>query len=85
MGEKEHLLSSEFELYEVNWHIPDPEQTITVNCRIRYRHKEIPAEVTPLDGGRVKVKLSQPQSGITPGQAAVFYDGELVVGGGWIA
>ena len=85
VGEKEHLLSIEFELYAVNWHIAEPDQTITTNCRIRYRHQEIPAEVTPLPDGRARVRLSQSQSGITPGQAAVFYDGDLVIGGGWIA
>ncbi len=85
VGEKEHLLSTEFELYEVNWHIPTPEEAITVHCRIRYQHQELPAEVTPLVEGRAKVVLSQPQSGITPGQAAVFYEGDLVIGGGWIA
>lgn len=85
VGEKEHLLCSELELYAMNWHIPEPGQTITTSCRIRYQHQEIPAEVTPLAGGRAKVILSQPQSGITPGQAAVFYDGDLVIGGGWIA
>jgi tRNA-specific 2-thiouridylase len=85
VGEKDHLFSTDFELYAVNWHIPVPVDTMTVNCRIRYQHREIPAEVTPLVDGRAKVCLSQPQSGITPGQAAVFYDDDLVIGGGWIA
>jgi len=85
VGEKGDLLSTEFELRAVNWHISPPETTVTVDCRIRYQHNEIPAEVTPLADDRARVVLSQPQSGITPGQAAVFYDGDLVVGGGWIA
>ena len=41
--------------------------------------------MTPGDGGTAQVKLHEPQRAVTPGQAAVIYDGEVVVGGGWIA
>lgn len=52
--------------------------------KIRSRHAEAPAWVSPLDEGRVRVEFEAPQAAITPGQAAVFYDGELLLGGGWI-
>jgi tRNA-specific 2-thiouridylase len=54
-------------------------------CRIRYRHHEVPATVTPLEHDEACVVFDTPQNGVTPGQAAVFYDGDRVVGGGWIA
>src|SRR3712207_8740173 len=49
-----------------------------------YRHKESPATITPLGGGRARVRFDEPQRAVTPGQATVFYRGEEVVGGGWI-
>ena len=57
---------------------------IRVTCKIRYRASEAPATVEPLDDGRAFVRLDTPQRGVTPGQSAVFYDGDVVVGGGII-
>ena len=42
------------------------------------------ATLTPLENGRARIQLDEPQKAVTPGQAAVFYDGDIVVGGGWI-
>jgi tRNA-specific 2-thiouridylase len=56
-----------------------------VSAKIRYNHPGTPATVQALAGGEAKVKLHIPQRAITPGQACVFYDGDVVVGGGWIA
>ena len=53
-------------------------------AKIRYKQKEAPATVTPIDEKRVKVVFDEPQRGITPGQAVVFYDGDQVLGGGRI-
>lgn len=53
--------------------------------KTRYNHPGIPATVTPLPGSAVKVKLHVPQRAVTPGQAAVFYQDDLVLGGGWNA
>jgi tRNA-specific 2-thiouridylase len=52
--------------------------------KIRYNHPGTAAIVTPLAGGQAKVKLREPQRAVTPGQAAVFYQDDLVLGGGWI-
>ena len=60
---------------------PGPLETV---AKIRYNHPGTPAVVTPLDHDRAEVRLQQAQRAITPGQASVFYDGDRVVGGGWI-
>jgi len=52
--------------------------------QIRYHHPGTPATITPLPGGRASIVLHTPQRAVTPGQAAVFYDGDTVLGGGWI-
>ncbi|HEY2499537.1 MAG TPA: tRNA 2-thiouridine(34) synthase MnmA [Candidatus Angelobacter sp.] len=56
-----------------------------VTAKIRHRHEPAPAVLEPAPNGEVRVTFEQPQRAITPGQAVVFYDGDLVVGGGWIA
>jgi tRNA-uridine 2-sulfurtransferase len=57
-----------------------------VECtvKIRYSHPGTPATLTQLEDGRLHVRLHDPQKAVTPGQAAVFYDGDIVLGGGWI-
>jgi tRNA-specific 2-thiouridylase len=52
--------------------------------KVRYRHLEAAATVTPLPHRRVEVHFDEPQRAITPGQAAVFYDGDVCLGGAWI-
>lgn len=84
VGEKEHLSRNELFVSHCNWNILLPEKTFSSFCRIRYRHSEMPAQVEPLGDGRARVVFDEPQEGITPGQAAVFYEGERVIGGGWI-
>jgi tRNA-specific 2-thiouridylase len=68
-----------------NW-IPfnEPPASLEITAKIRYNHPGTGATVTSLGGGKASVKLHTPQRAITPGQAAVFYQEDLVVGGGWI-
>ena len=75
----------EFVADRCNWY-PFEKLTapIEVTAKIRYNHPGAPATVTPLEGNKVRVKLHTPARAITPGQAAVFYQDDLVVGGGWI-
>jgi tRNA-specific 2-thiouridylase len=69
----------------VNWiAIEAPVGWVAVTAQIRHRHTAAPARVRALDGGGAEVEFEAPQAAITPGQAVVFYDGETVVGGGWI-
>jgi tRNA-specific 2-thiouridylase len=84
VGEKSHLAVAELTLHQVNWALAEPSGALRTACRIRYRHQEVPATVTPLPDDRARVVFDQPQNGVTPGQAAVFYEGDRVLGGGWI-
>jgi len=52
--------------------------------KIRYSHPGTRATLTPLENGRARIQLHEPQKAVTPGQAAVIYDGDIVLGGGWI-
>jgi tRNA-specific 2-thiouridylase len=70
----------------LNWiSIKKLDEPIKVKARIRYKHEESPATVSPIEDGRALVEFDHPQRAITPGQAVVFYDGEVVVGGGLIS
>jgi tRNA-specific 2-thiouridylase len=85
VGEKEQVYGTGLIADGTNW-IPMDElhQPIRVKAKIRYSHREADATVEPSEDRKVKVEFLQPQEAITPGQAVVFYDGDLVLGGGWI-
>ncbi len=85
IGEDQELRSTTCEVREVNW-IPylSPVAPVEAMVRIRNRHDPAQAEITPLDTTTARVTFHEPQRAITPGQAAVFYSGEKVLGGGWI-
>ena len=69
----------------VNWITGTPPSSMCpVTARIRHRHPDAPATVEPLPGDRAAVLFDEPQSAIAPGQAVVFYNGDTVLGGGWI-
>lgn len=86
VGEEAQLERSEFAVERCNW-IPfaKPPDQLEVTAKIRYNHPGEPATVTPFPDGTAAVRLHSPQRAITPGQACVFYQDDLVVGGGWIA
>jgi tRNA-specific 2-thiouridylase len=74
-----------FVLREVNWvSVAPPKKEVRASVRIRYLAKEKPATIVPLDEGKPEVIFDAPERAITPGQSAVFYDGDLVLGGGII-
>jgi tRNA-specific 2-thiouridylase len=85
VGDASMLEDDEFIVDRCNW-IPydEPPETLEVSAKIRYNHPGAAATVTPLADGRAKVKTHTMQRAITPGQACVFYQDDLVVGGGWI-
>ncbi len=85
VGEAEELAADTLVARGVNWlSIPAPAGEIRAHVRIRYRHPEAPATLRPLPDGRVHVRFDEPQRAVTPGQAAVFYESEVCLGGGWI-
>jgi tRNA-specific 2-thiouridylase len=84
VGPREALERTTLSASRVNWLAGDaPAAGTRVNAQIRYRHREAPATLHP-DGDRVNVAFDAPQSAVAPGQAVVFYDGDVVIGGGWI-
>lgn len=84
VGRKKNLLCAEFKVDDINWIIDPPNTPITVKTRVRYRAKATDATVLPIDIKTALVKFNIPQSSVAPGQAAVFYDKNEVLGGGWI-
>jgi tRNA-specific 2-thiouridylase len=85
VGSKDRLLRKALHAAGVNWIAgAAPGRPVRADVQIRYRHTAAAATIEPLGPDRAKVVFDVPQSAVTPGQAAVFYDGDEVVGGGWI-
>lgn len=85
VGEAEQLKVTELTARDVVWGSRVPNEPFAAACRIRYRQQEVPAQIFPLPERQARVVFDSPQTGVTPGQAAVFYRGDAVLGGGWIA
>ncbi len=85
VGDEVELLAKTARVRDVNWiSIDGLRNPLRVLAKIRHRHEPAPATLTTSEGGCVQVHFDEAQRAITPGQAAVFYDGDVVVGGGWI-
>jgi len=86
VGREQDLYCSEFEVEKVNWlSIAPPHKPLHAQVRIRNQHQPSPARIVPGQGEAENViRFDDPQRAVTPGQAAVFYQGDLVLGGGTI-
>jgi tRNA-specific 2-thiouridylase len=85
VGSRQDLEKTTAIVGQVNWISGDtPAEPMRVAAQIRYKHQPALATLTPLPGGVATLHFDTAQPAITPGQAAVFYDGDVVIGGGWI-
>jgi tRNA-specific 2-thiouridylase len=84
VGPKASLEQTRLTASGVNWIAAEPAATLRIAAQIRHHHQAAPAAVRSLGDARAEVIFDQPQLAISPGQAVVFYDGDSVVGGGWI-
>jgi tRNA-specific 2-thiouridylase len=85
VGPREALETRTLTASGVHWIAGTPPAApIRAQVQIRYRHREAWARVVPLEAARVRVEFEEPQTAVAPGQAVVFYDGDVVLGGGWI-
>jgi tRNA-specific 2-thiouridylase len=85
VGAKKDLISSECRVVEINWIGKEPTLPMELHTRIRYRGKEAASMVFPQAKSTAMVRFKNPQSAVTPGQGAVFYQDDEILGGGWIS
>jgi tRNA-specific 2-thiouridylase len=84
VGYETELYAAECEVEGINWIARPPKHPIRIEIRIRYKHQEAPATLFPKDTATALIRFDHPQPAVTPGQGAVFFQGEQVIGGGWI-
>ncbi len=84
VGAREELCAGVFTASRLNWIAPPPEGETAAEVQIRYRSRPAPCTLRPLDDHTVEVRPTDPLPSVSPGQAAVFYRGDQVLGGGWI-
>ena len=85
VGEDDALRATTLEIENVNWvSIEEPVAPLRANVKIRHKHEPAPATVEALPNLRARITFDAPQRAITPGQAAVIYDADVVLAGGWI-
>jgi len=82
VGREEDLYASRVAVRDVNWLAEPPEGPVRVAAKLRYRHAESPALLVPTGPDTVLLEFDEPQRAPAPGQGAVFYQGERVLGGG---
>jgi len=84
IGRREDLARQQLTADSTNWLAPPPEHGFRCLAQIRYNSLPVAAQARPLPGERLEVVFDEPTYGVAPGQAVVCYDGERVLGGGWI-
>ncbi|MFZ7126418.1 MAG: tRNA 2-thiouridine(34) synthase MnmA [Desulfobacterales bacterium] len=84
VGFRESLGQEAFEVGDVNWIRKPTDFPAAVSVQVRYRHRGAEASIEPAGTNRVRVRFRSPQKAVAPGQGAVFYIGDEVIGGGWI-
>ena len=84
VGSKAELCAHGCRVERINWIAPRPNHPIEIKVRIRYRHKAVAATLTPVGDACAEITFLSPEPAVTPGQGAVFYRGNEVLGGGWI-
>ncbi len=84
VGPRTELARDTLETSQTQWLVDPPTSPLRAKVKIRYAHPAASAAVEPLAPDRVRVRFDEPQQAITPGQAAVFYADDVVLGGGWI-
>lgn len=84
VGGASDVKKKKFLVKNVNWIQEGGSKKPELEVKIRYNHEKSPAYLKEATKGSVEIEFKEPQNAITPGQAAVFYDGEYVLGGGWI-
>jgi tRNA-uridine 2-sulfurtransferase len=87
VGDADDLICDKFEIDRVNWIVRpgmDDLDSFEATVKIRYNHPGTSARVTQLENNRAHIHLDEPQRAVTPGQAAVIYNRDMVLGGGWI-
>jgi tRNA-uridine 2-sulfurtransferase len=85
VGPREDAFETETSVQRVNWvSCAEPNQPIRAEVQIRYRSSPVRATIVPVEDNQARIVFDEPQFGITPGQAAVWYDGDVLLGGGLI-
>ena len=85
VGSKSDLLATSCKVSDINWISEAPAEPITVQTRIRYRNKGVASKLYPIDRHSAQIRFESPIESITPGQGAVFYRDDEVLGGGFIS
>jgi tRNA-specific 2-thiouridylase len=87
LGQRDELMKKSLLANQLNWVTSRPisiDNSFPCAAKIRYNHSPQPARATLVGSDQLRIDFDQPQSSITPGQAVVLYDGDVVLGGGWI-
>jgi tRNA-specific 2-thiouridylase len=84
VGFQNHLQTRNCRVSGINWIIEPPVRPCDITIRVRYRHNTVSATLAPIDSACADIAFKAPQKAVSPGQGAVFYHNNEVLGGGWI-